>query len=375
MKTVQTNRAQGLQLFEAAAVQSKLEQLIPDKRKRERFVAIAATTAIVAPELAECDPRSVINCLLQVAAYGLTPGNTRGEAYLLKFNSKKGPQCTLIVGYRGMEKMATRTGIIRCFWSAPICKGDEFEFRGPFKEPHYREDLQREKAPTWDEISSAFAVAYRPDGMVARALVVPKWGLKRAKDASLSRTGGAWKTHPDMMAKKTAVRRLCAELQSMIEFSSDFEDLVSRETAAEGSEVPANAREAEFEEMVSKVADRVIDRAVEAPTSALAAALTEKAAESAPEAAEEPEEAEEPQEAEDEPWPASDAQKPQEEAKALPDRMSLLRAAGTALSTLEASWFDDWRVGQLDVADDSRLETLNDEQLQRFIEDAEAAAG
>ena len=73
--------------------------------------------------LAKCDPRSIYISALRAATLRLSVDPSTGQAYLVPF----GGQATLIVGYKGLQDMAVRTGKYRYINVGPIYEGEEIE--------------------------------------------------------------------------------------------------------------------------------------------------------------------------------------------------------------------------------------------------------
>src|ERR1700690_3025545 len=79
---------------------------LPKHMDPDRLCRIALTTIRQTPKLLDCDPLSLIKCVVQCAAIGLEPDPLLGRAYLVPF----GRECQLLIGYRGMIDLARRSG-------------------------------------------------------------------------------------------------------------------------------------------------------------------------------------------------------------------------------------------------------------------------
>lgn len=83
------------------------------------LVAVSAST-----DLQRCSAGSIIQASLRSAILRLTVDPSFGHAYLVPFKEK----CTLIVGYKGLIQLATRTGQYRHLNSAYIYQDQEIEY-------------------------------------------------------------------------------------------------------------------------------------------------------------------------------------------------------------------------------------------------------
>jgi len=73
--------------------------------------------------LAKCDPKSIYISALRAATLRLSVDPSTGQAYLVPF----GNTATLIVGYKGLQDMAVRTGKYRYINVGPVYDGEEVE--------------------------------------------------------------------------------------------------------------------------------------------------------------------------------------------------------------------------------------------------------
>ena len=81
----------------------------------DRAIRLALTTFQKNPKLLECHPATLLGAVLQVTQLGLELDSATNQAHLVPFwNSKKGRfDATLIIGYKGLETLAIRTGLVK----------------------------------------------------------------------------------------------------------------------------------------------------------------------------------------------------------------------------------------------------------------------
>lgn len=177
----------------------------------KRMVAMACIAVAENDSLARCDKLSVLQSVMRSMNLGLSLGDpVRGEAYLVPFKGR----CTLMLGYRGLQKLARRGGDIKEIYSHVVYKADRFEVRlgdnpGIDHIPDWR-------VPHRDEnIVAFYAVAKWTHGgnevcVMQRAEVdAIMEGVKRKNNGNLP---DSWKYAYAETAKKSPLRRLCKQL-------------------------------------------------------------------------------------------------------------------------------------------------------------------
>lgn len=70
--------------------------------------------------LRKCTPNSIANCMLDVAFTGLSLSPNQSLLYLIPYKDK----ATLSIGYRGMEQLAYRTGIVESIQAVLVHEND-----------------------------------------------------------------------------------------------------------------------------------------------------------------------------------------------------------------------------------------------------------
>jgi len=187
----------------------KIKSVLPAHMDARRLARVALTTCERTPALLECSASSLALSFINAAELGLEPGIT-GEAYMVPY----GKTCTLIIGYKGMMKLARNTGVVKNFQVGVVREGDEIYWeRG--KEPTLRhvEKLDNDKA----EITHFWASALVEGDFVFD--IMTKAQVDAIKRRSRSGNSGPWSTDYEEMGKKTVIRRLW----KMLPISTDGE--------------------------------------------------------------------------------------------------------------------------------------------------------
>lgn len=175
----------------------------------ERFIRATFTALQRTPKLAECTRDSLMGCLILSAQSGLSPSGISGEAYILPFeNRKKGvTEATFIPGFRGLMKIARRSGEVLSFSSEVVHEKDEFSFKFG---SNARLDHIPAKGDRGDP-TYVWALA-KLKGGGEQFTVMTVEDIERVRKSSKASQNGPWVTHWGPMAQKTCLRRLCKYL-------------------------------------------------------------------------------------------------------------------------------------------------------------------
>ena len=171
----------------------------------KRYISACLTALAVQPKLMQCQTSSVLKAMMESARYGLEPNSPLSEAALVPY----GKECTFLIEYRGMMKLAWNTGLIKSLDYDKVCKGDEFDYSKGSSglSFHHRPSLGSSRGEgkiyyAYAELKhggTAFQVMTRDD-IVAHA---------RQFSRGYSSKSSPWQTDFDAMAYKTVIRQLC----------------------------------------------------------------------------------------------------------------------------------------------------------------------
>jgi phage RecT family recombinase len=200
----------------------RLRTLLPDHITADRAIETVLAAARRTPELLDCTPESFVFALRESARWGLIPDGIMGQGYLIpRRNGKTGElEANFQAGYRGLEDLARRTGVVASIISGWHCANDpvfrvRLGFGGDIEhEPAFanRGDIVGFYAGAWLTNGAPPIVVYmEASEVIAIRDAVPKWNL------------GPWRSHFAMMGRKTAVRRLIPQLP----LSADIQAIVA----------------------------------------------------------------------------------------------------------------------------------------------------
>ncbi len=188
----------------------QLDWALPKHMNANRMVRLVLTELRRTPRLKECDALSFCGAIIQSAQLGLEPGNNLGHAYLLPY----GNECQLIIGYRGMLDLARRSGQLMSIQSNIVYENDFFEFEYGLSPKLKHIPARKERG----NIIYVYCCASLKDG-ASQFEVMSIEDVNKIKISSKSSNNGPWKTHPEEMARKTAIRRVFKYLPISIEMA------------------------------------------------------------------------------------------------------------------------------------------------------------
>lgn len=152
------------------------------------------------------NPGAFMAALLDAARLGLEPGT---EQYYLTPRRTKGQLEILgIVGWQGYVELMYRAGSVSSVVAEVVHANDTFSFQ-PGRDPYPQHEID------WDAedrgaLRLAYAYARMKDGATSKVVVVNAATIERVKKSSQGADSdySPWKTHPEAMWLKTAVRQL-----------------------------------------------------------------------------------------------------------------------------------------------------------------------
>jgi len=197
--------------------QQKIMSMLPVfmREQSARFFEVALS-ASKNPQIAQCDPISVIESIVRAAQWGLLPDGTHGA--LVPY----GKSCTFIPMYRGLISAYRRGGDIKQVWADLVFKGDEFEYEVGMS-PKLRHIPKAKTRTNPDGVEYAYACARWADGHVDFVVMtIDELEFVRRKSRAQN---GPWKTDTCAMYLKTPLRRL----SKFLPLSAEIQQLVTED--------------------------------------------------------------------------------------------------------------------------------------------------
>lgn len=190
------------EIMSSSRAESDLARIAGREIDTARFAQISLTTIRSRwDDLRKCTAFSIFTAVLEAAQLGLDTSVAAGEFYFVPMKS----QCVGMLGYRGMLRLAYRSGSFKKIDARLVYAGDRFEFSETEDGPSWSHtpywQLGNDKGP----IRFAYAYARMQNGEIIFK-VADQDRIKAAMSAS--RAKHTWNAHPEPMTLKTAVREL-----------------------------------------------------------------------------------------------------------------------------------------------------------------------
>lgn len=200
-----------------ASESSPITQLIPDKKKRDRFLAAGKTALIKNPKLAQLDRTSLYDAFMDASAQNLLPDGKHGAIVEFKGKAK------WMVMTAGLMKLARNSGEIKSISMDVVFKGDEFSYWTDEEGVHMRH-VPNLFGDRGERLGAYAVVKTKDDGIYMEFMTEAQ--LMDVKRMSRSGDRGPWGgPFADEMRKKTLFRRIAKRLP----MSTDLEEIISKE--------------------------------------------------------------------------------------------------------------------------------------------------
>jgi len=227
------------------ANQERIAEVCAQYMTPARVIQLAALCAYKNPDIAKCDPPSVLAAVIQGASLGLDFSPSAGEAHLVpRWNKQAGVmECQFQVGYQGLTKLARESGI-RYIQGRVVREGETFDWS-------WSPELEMKHCPGREadrgHVTHAYAVARTETGELIGECMT-RGEVEVIRSRSQRPNAGPWQTDWEEMAKKTAIRRLCKSLpktprliEALEASDSDFRPDDSPDGQPDAAELPPGA--------------------------------------------------------------------------------------------------------------------------------------
>lgn len=193
-----------------------LQAVLPKGLDPERFSRLVLTAVKATPDLMRCfdtpqGQTSVLLAAMQLATVGLEPNTATQDAWLLPRRRNGVWECQASYGYRGLLKLARRSGEIKTVYAEVVREGDNFEYRRDLDGDVLRL-MPSSEAEEGRALTHAFAMVRYLNGgsdfvVLSRATVEAHRAMSDSWKGK-GREFSPWTKWPEEMWKKTALRQL-----------------------------------------------------------------------------------------------------------------------------------------------------------------------
>ena len=237
--------------LDLAKIDHALVTILQDRK--ERFLKTTWLAIRDNKELLNCDRMSLLGAVVKSAELGLELNTPLGLAYLIPYGGK----ATLQIGYKGMLNLAYRSPKIAVFEAEVVYEKDEFYYERGLN-PVLKHIPSEEK--NRGEIKCVYAICRLTNGY-STFVVMTKAEVEEIRIKA--KTSKIWNEYYEMMAKKTALKRLVkyipaeAELQTAVDLDSRYEAGYIQKIDA--NRVPEDAVDLSIFEEESKATPEVVE--------------------------------------------------------------------------------------------------------------------
>lgn len=207
-------------------MEGQILRALPAHVDKKRMVRVYLTAVQTAPGLMDCSTMSILGAVMKAAQLGLSLDPSFREAYLVPRRNKHtgGKVATFFDGYKGLQKLAKQADAnIRDIYSRVVYENDVFDYS---YEPAELRFKPCEDPDARGRLKYVYAKCIWKDGY-DRFVVLSQKEIDRAKKSSdaAAKDYGPWITDEAAMWQKTALRRLCSQLDLSTEKGDMIENL------------------------------------------------------------------------------------------------------------------------------------------------------
>jgi len=195
--------------------------------------AIALADPKLQPYLLACTGTSILKSVADAARYGMVIGGVMGQAYLIPFKNT----CTLMVGFRGYEALAYRSGQVKGIQSGVVYEGDEYVVQIGLQPPIVHRPSMTASHDD-KHIVAAYAIALLGGGE-ALAEHMNRQDLDHIRSKSRQAQQGAYVTDLAEMLRKAPIRRLCKHVNLSPSDRAILDEIASLEDSRNGAATPS----------------------------------------------------------------------------------------------------------------------------------------
>lgn len=183
--------------------QRKLEALLPRQIRADRFIRLVVGAIRRVPKLALCSKESLIDAMLEAAALGLDLDTALGHCYVLPYKNHGQYEATFILGYKGLNSLMYRSGLVKSARAFEVFERDVFEIDDGASNP-----ITHKRCLSGDPgrlIGFASRIETSTGGIVADFMSVAQ--VEAIRKRARAGDSGPWVTDFNEMGKKTVLKR------------------------------------------------------------------------------------------------------------------------------------------------------------------------
>jgi phage RecT family recombinase len=195
----------------------------------DRFMAVVLNSIVRSPDIQNASLESILDSVRVAATLRLEPTGILGEGYIVKYKDT----AQFEAGYRGLMKLARRSGQIDTMDSQVVYDADEFQVElGTEPRILHRPTIEGERG----NFRGAYAYARLTNGeLVIEWMTMADLEAVRKSSRNGSGQYSPWVNHPGEMYRKTVIKRLMKRLP----LGTDGELALTHEAELDAQDQPA----------------------------------------------------------------------------------------------------------------------------------------
>lgn len=186
------------------AQKPQIERQLAGAMNSDAFVRTVLSEISKTPALASADPATLLGGVMLAAQLRLEIGSGLGEMYLTPRKDRGRDICLPIIGFQGFIKLVLRSGLVENVQTFVVREGDDFTYGANAERGMYYDWRPRDFEEERPAIGYV-ATARMKGGGTTWVYLTEAQVLKRRPNYWEK---GPWGSHPEEMARKTAVRAL-----------------------------------------------------------------------------------------------------------------------------------------------------------------------
>ena len=209
-------------------------------KRTPQFMSSLVSLLNATPQLQEAffkSPMTVIQSALKAATFDLPIDPNLGFAYIVPFKNKGTPEATFIMGYKGMQQLALRTGAYKTLNVIDIREGELKKYNRLTEDIEIEfidDEIEREKTPILGYVGY-FRLINGTEKTIYMSLSQIKAHEQKHRKGEYM--GKGWRDDFEAMCAKTVMRRLIGKwgLMSINYQQADAQTVAAAEAIASGN--------------------------------------------------------------------------------------------------------------------------------------------
>lgn len=191
----------------------KVAELLGGMMDPQKFIRGVLLAVSKTPKLLQATPSSVYLAAMQAAELGLAISDLRGEAFLVPYKNRRTGtlEAQLQTGYKGLVKLAYKTGLIDDIVCELVYEGDKFVYSPSNREQPVIHEVNISVPRSRDKLIAAYMIAWLKNSVHPHVEVMLRADLDKIRDMALKRSASGeselWTNHYEEACRKTVLRR------------------------------------------------------------------------------------------------------------------------------------------------------------------------